>query len=423
MKTNSIESVVTAGLCTSCGTCVAICPKMAVSMAETPGGLLFAQVDDAACIACGLCVRACGGAQLAPGLLPDNIDPFKGEVLAAYCGYASDPEIRLRGQSGGVVTALLSFMLESGRIDQALVNRMPDDGTLRPQPFWAHNKKELLSSQGSKYCPVALNTAIPRDIGKDGKKSAIVGLPCHLHSLRNVQKFNAHWGSGIECTIGLFCDRILAFSAMDYLVKKAKFSKKNVINFRYKDKTEGEFPGDICIHTNTGKQVQLPSRERVAIKDLFTPPRCRLCFDKMNVLSDIAVGDAWGVKEGKEGFSVLIARTASALALLEAAQQAGYLHLGEIAPEGVFTGQGVEIRRKQWTAFTKARQDLQNQVPYFGIESKYEDNNIEDIRGFIWDQIRWQDKFLKRKTTERIMRKLEFNNLLRKIKNKLSFNR
>lgn len=83
--------------------------------------------------------------------------------------------------------------------------------------------------------------------------------------------------------------------------------------------------------------MQLPSSERVAIKDYFTPPCCRLCFDKMNVLSDVAVGDAWGVNEGKEGFSVLLACTASGLALLGAAQKSGYLTLEAIEPEQIFT--------------------------------------------------------------------------------------
>ncbi len=108
----------------------------------------FFQVDIEACVACGLCLSGCGGAGLAPGLLSEEVDPFKGEVLAAYCGHATDSEIHERGQSGGVVTALLAFMLESGRVDKALVNRMPEDGTLRPEHYWAHNKEELYQAKG-----------------------------------------------------------------------------------------------------------------------------------------------------------------------------------------------------------------------------------------------------------------------------------
>lgn len=373
-------------------------------MSETPGGLLFAQVDGEACIACGLCVRACGGAQLAPGLLPDNIDPFKGEVLAAYCGYASDPEIRLRGQSGGVVTALLSFMLESGRIDQALVNRMPDDGTLRPQPFWAHNKKELLSSQGSKYCPVALNTAIPRNIGKDGKRSAIVGLPCHLHSLRNVQQFNAHWKDGVECTIGLFCDRTLAYSAIDFLIGKGGTTKNDVATFRFRDKTQGGWPGSILIRCKDGTEVRVLTQERQRVKDYFTPPRCRLCFDKMNVLSDIAVGDAWGVKEGKEGFSVLIARTASGLKALGEAQEAGYLSLTEIDSELIFNGQDVETRRKNWCTFSKICTGFGSKKPDVEIRRQYIVDDEKNSRDRIITLCRWDESLRTAQTTGGILR-------------------
>lgn len=398
---------------------MAICPHEAINMVETPGGLLFAQVETEVCVACGLCLRGCGGAHLESGLLPKGIDPFKGEVLAAYCGYATDSEIRNRGQSGGVVTALLAFTLESGRVDKALVNRMPEDGALRPEPYWAHNKVDLLTSQGSRYCPVALNSAIQHDVGQGGKKLAVVGLPCHLHSLRNVQQFKPNWKTGIKTTIGLFCDRTLACGGMDYLIGQGGLPREKVKNFLYKDKNRGQFPGNICIISNEDKLVQLPSSERVAIKDYFTPPRCRLCFDKMNVLCDIAVGDAWGIEEGSEGYSVLLARTTEGLSLIDDAVKAGCLKLEAISSEDVFAGQYVEVRRKQWTAFTKARQDMKDHVPDFGIDQKYEDQNINSVRNYVMAQILWQDKYFKGKTTSQIIQAVNIDKLLKKIKFKI----
>jgi coenzyme F420 hydrogenase subunit beta len=50
-----------------------------------------------------------------PGPTPSTDD--WGPVLAAWEGWASDDEIRHRGSSGGAVTALAAFALDSGAAD------------------------------------------------------------------------------------------------------------------------------------------------------------------------------------------------------------------------------------------------------------------------------------------------------------------
>lgn len=369
-RLENISEVVETGLCTSCGACVAVCPQQAVSMDETPSGLLFASVNQMQCNGCGLCLRICGGHQLLSDLLPKNDDPFKGHVLEAYCGYSCDPEIRDKGQSGGVTTAILSFMLESGKIDRALVTRMPEDGTLRPEPFFAAKKEDLIHCQGSKYCPTAVVAAMARYGNTCDGKMAIVGLPCQMHSIRNSQNLITKWKDNIVLTIGLFCDRTLAYGAIDFLLK-GKANKDDVKIFRYRDKSLGGWPGSVYIQTKDGQRIYLPSRDRIAIKDFFTPPRCRLCFDKLNILSDISVGDAWGVREDKKGFSVILARTRASLELLKEAERSGYVQLEAINPEMIYIGQGIETRRKNWTAYSEAWREMQNNLPNVKIEKKY----------------------------------------------------
>lgn len=416
----SVEAVVRDGLCNSCGTCVAICPQGAVGMVETPGGLLFAKVSKESCDCCGLCLRACGGSHLENGLLSGEADPFKGEVLAAYCGYATDPEVRLRGQSGGVVTALLSFLMDSGEIDKALVTRMPENGTLRPEPFLARGKEELFETQGSKYCPAAVNAEIPREVGKNCQKLALVGLSCHIHGLRNAQQFQANWKDGVGVAIGLFCDRTLTYAAIDFLVNKGNVAKEDVAAFRYRDKMQGGWPGSIFIRTKAGNNIRVPSRERQIIKDYFTPLRCRLCFDKMNVLSDIAVGDAWKVKEDKAGFSVLLARTQSGLALIERAKKAGYLCLDEIDPEKIFSGQKIEERRRQWSAFSRLRLKLGEKMPDFQINSKDLNADIGALEKTTISQYKWSEKHLSVNSSNKIIRSVNRKQIFLRIKRKLA---
>lgn len=419
-----IVSVVRAGLCTSCGTCVAICPKNAVQMEETPDGLLLARVSTESCDSCGLCLRACGGSHLEPDILSAETDPFKGNVLVAYCGYATDPDIRLRGQSGGVVTALLSYLLDSGQVSKALVARMPEDGTLRPVPFLANEKSDLLGTQGSQYCPVPLNAAIPDDVGKDGENVAMVGLPCQIHSIRNAQRIHGGWKEGVGLTIGLFCDRTLSYGALDYLIGKGKVEPKDVATFRYRDKTQGGWPGTVYIRTKKNREILVPSCERMAIKEFFTPSRCRLCFDKMNVLSDIAVGDAWGVREGRDGFSVLLARTKSGLELLESVKNAGLLSLIEIDSEEVFLGQGIENRRIQGAGYTTVWREKGRVAPDYGLNALMQGKLGKDLALKPYrKQLDWVESLGKKTTRAQVLRTVKWHIEYKKIRSRLSLRR
>lgn len=346
-----IAKIVDSGLCTSCGTCVAICPENAIKMAETLKGLLLAKVNDDKCISCGLCLRVCGGSHLEPGLIAPQVDPFKGKVLKAYCGYATNENYRRKGQSGGVVTALLNFLLETSRSHRALVAHMPQHGKLRPEPVFVSGGGELGKVQGSLYCPVALNTAFDCLKEEKGKKIVTVGLPCHLHGIRNAQCHDDLWRSNIDLTIGLFCDRTLSFAAIDCLVEKAGAKMSEVETFRYRDKSDDGWPGSVYMKCWDNQDFRVANRERQLIKERFTPLRCRVCFDKMNILSDISVGDAWGVVESREGHSSVLARTQKGLNLLESATGAGVLVLEQVDAERVFVGQAIEKRREQCASF------------------------------------------------------------------------
>jgi len=349
----TIEPIVSSGLCTGCGTYVSICPTGAIHMVETTAGFLRAQIESELCNFCGLCAKSCPGSHLEPGILTDETDPFTGPVLAAYCGYATDPDIRRTAQSGGIVTALLRYLLAVGQINGALVTRMPEDGSLRPLSFLAKNQEELRQAQGSKYCPIAANTALQRTFREDDS-IAVVGLPCHIHGIRNVQEHNKIWRKHIPLTIGLFCERILSFLAIDYLIERGKAKRSEVSTFRFKNKLYGKFPGNVCFVSKTGTTYEVSNHHRMECEDACTPFRCRLCFDKMNILSDIAVGDAWGIREGKKGYSAILVRTQRGLDVLRSAEQAGHIDLEKVSAEDVFRGQGIDKKRIQWAAYNSA---------------------------------------------------------------------
>jgi coenzyme F420 hydrogenase subunit beta len=319
-------------------------------MRETPAGLLVADVQEEKCDHCGVCRLVCPGAELELGGL-EGVDPFKGRVVKAYSGHACEDGIRASGQSGGVVSALLLFLLESGKIDRALTTAMPMDGSLRPRPLLVRTRGEVLAAQGSKYCPAA-PCALLGDI-KDDDRVAVVGIPCQMHGMQRALRQGSSLVSGIIYKIGLFCDRTLLNSCIDHMARQTRLEMGQLAGLEFRSKKRNGWPGEVCFHLVSGEKRFFPPALRTGLKDFYTPPRCRLCFDKLNVFADVAVGDAWGVEPTAAGDSVLLARNERGDGLIREAMASGYMQAREIDAELVFRGQGSERRRLDFSSFMR----------------------------------------------------------------------
>jgi colanic acid/amylovoran biosynthesis protein len=281
-------------------------------------------------------------------------DPFTGPVKQAFVGHCADPEVHTYGQSGGVVSGLLSYMLNEGIIDGAVVTRMnmtaPDGIT--GVPHIVHDANELKTCAGSIYLPVPLWRILP-EIRQFNGKLAVVGLACHLHALENIRKHLPELAQNIGFTIGLFCDRVLTFSAMHYLCRKAGVDRDNAQTFRFRDTARTGYPGDVSVVDKENEVHILPAKNRMAIKDQFTPTRCRLCFDKLNLFSDIAVGDAWGIEQqSSQGLSSILVRTERGEQLIKQAAEGNVLCLQPIPPEKIAAGQKIDQKKQDWISFS-----------------------------------------------------------------------
>lgn len=351
----TVTDVVKNHLCSSCGACAAACPQDAISFKETVGGHVHPSIDSNLCNECGLCVRVCPGFQLTESVLqqlPD--DPFEGKALASYLGKASDTKIHMNGQSGGVTTALLKYAFENDIIDSALVVTMGEGTPPRPRPVFVTSPDELYQTQKSKYAPVPLLSAL-KDTPQVGR-FAVVGTPCQIQGLKNlISEFSAKF-VGLAFTIGLFCDRMMSSAAIDFLINEAGMNTKKKTLLTFRDKSCGGYPGNVSVIGDDGKTVVLSAAKRMQIKDFFTPPRCRICFDKMNVLCDIAVGDPWGISDydKSRGETVFIARTEKGENLMRSALVDGCLIAHEICYESILHGQHIAEKRRQWSEFTGA---------------------------------------------------------------------
>ena len=112
---NGIRDVAERHLCTGCGACAYMQPeaiRMVEDLAQGRRPVVAEGVET------GEALKACPGHQLEhdydpdqPGLLRE-LETDWGPALQLWDGFASDPEIRWKGSSGGAATALALFALE-----------------------------------------------------------------------------------------------------------------------------------------------------------------------------------------------------------------------------------------------------------------------------------------------------------------------
>lgn len=332
-------------------------------------------VDEMVCNHCGMCLEICPGLHFGDDLFTQMADdPFAGVVKEAYVGKATDQNFYMNSQSGGIVSALLVNELTVGRIKGAVTVTMQPGVPPRPVARIATTAEEIYQAQKSKYCPVPLLGFI-RELKNMESPVAVVGIPCQIHGLHNILEQMPKLRNKIAFTAGLVCDRILTFAALDYLVDKADLNHINPIILHFRDKLVSGYPGDVHIFSENEKNSSvMPASIRMQIKDAFTPVRCRLCFDKMNVFSDITVGDPHGLEDvdRRRGESMLLTRTDKGVEVVEYARKSGFINIRSIQYDQVLKGQGIDKKRQQWRGYAEAWKQMDNTLPdYYELVKKH----------------------------------------------------
>ena len=304
--------------------------------------------------------------------MPD--DPFAGNAIKAFVGKATDKQIFENSQSGGIVSALLVHALETGKITGAVTVSMLSGAPPRPVLKIAKTREEILGSQRSKYCPVPI-LGFLKDLKNHDGTLAVVGTSCQIHGLLNVLDKKPELKPKIAFTIGLVCERVLTYSAIDFLIKKAKNTKKDSAGILiFKDKSVSGYPGDVHFLSDDGISVVLPAKKRMQIKDYFTPVRCRLCFDKMNVFSDLTVGDPHGLDEIDRihGESILVTRSQTGQRIVSFATNAGAINIRHADYSQILKGQKIDQKKAQWKGYSLAWQQSGNKLPdFFALIEKH----------------------------------------------------
>lgn len=339
----NISQIVASDLCTGCGFCVACCPKRAIKMSQSTSGFFVPSTSSKQCTGCGICLNICPG----PGVTlqkPVSSDTCHSNFLGFYkdacIGYATDSNLRYYASSGGLITALLVYLLRQKIIDGAVVATMNAKNPLQAMATIATCEEEVIQATGSKYTPVSMHEVLYQILhNKDNRKFAFVGLPCHLEGLSKAKKNFPNIDNSIIIKIGLYCNNTPSINATKYILKQNNIDPQKVSSITYRGKG---WPGVMNIQLNEGKQLNLPMLKywESGFGQYFCRKRCVLCVDQTAELADISLADPWSLAESgsinhddRFGISLVLVRTSTGQNMLNKAFDAGFISLRKVNPE------------------------------------------------------------------------------------------
>jgi coenzyme F420 hydrogenase subunit beta len=333
--------------CTQCGACVSICP---IGVIATDGHEVRLHGE---CISCGLCYDFCPGREMDFGSLSEAhlhavpSDALLGHYRHIGVAYATSEEIRQRAASGGVVTALLNYLLETDQIGGAIGVTMRDDKPWECQPAVLRTPQEVNQAAQSKYSVLGVDAVLRTARNEDGP-FAFVGLPCHVHGLRRLQRI-ASYRAKFPIVIGLFCGFNLAPTATEHLIDKAGLTRRQVTRLEYRG---GPWPGGLLIHGRDGQRHFVPKHEYSYVNFTYLPRRCLACPDLTSELADLSVGDCW-LEEYAGGWSTVISRSAQGEQVLTQAAEAGVLRTETVGRESILRSHGHLLAYKKEGYFVR----------------------------------------------------------------------
>jgi|WetSurMetagenome_2_1015567.scaffolds.fasta_scaffold43577_2 coenzyme F420 hydrogenase subunit beta len=331
-----LETVVETGLCTRCGTCVGACPANNIEIAHPIGACLPAAAD--ACTSCGLCLDGCPGASVDFAPLEKELfgevapNRLLGVVRGAYLAHASDPAVRGKGSSGGIVTAMLLDLVGRREANGAVLFAPHPEEPWRGWGRIASGAGEIAAAAQSRYHLSPLNTAL-RDLKTASGNYAYVGLPCQIHGLRKLQA--AGWkrpGLGLSPIIGIYCGNNLYYEATRVMLRKLGVRRpEDLAALAYR---EGAWPGSFAARDANGVVRSISKLDFNQAIPFYINRRCLFCIDLASELADLSVGDGWAKEgSGSDGWSVVLVRTETGERLFDRAVRSGVVEAEPITVE------------------------------------------------------------------------------------------
>lgn len=278
-----------------------------------------------------------------------------GYYLKNYVGYVQSSDFRRNGSSGGMVTWLLSKLLETKKIDY-VIHAKPSRKGEKPLFKYGISKtgEELKSGAKSKYYPVEMSQVINFVIENPGRY-AFVGVPCFIKAVRLLSKENSLLEERFVYTIALVCGHLKSDHFAKAMAWEMGIHPNNLQTFDFRVKHDGHKANDYGVEAQGLVDGKIVTKQAFT-KDLFfydwgrgffKLSACDYCDDVIGETADISIGDAWlpGYVDDPMGTNIVTLRKTELLNILE--KYSSELHLDEIGIEKIIQSQAGGFRHRR----------------------------------------------------------------------------
>ncbi len=352
-----LHAIVEQGLCIGCGLCQAVAGPGSISVRRVASGyeapVVTGPLDHATV---DTIYDVCPGTRIdgLPDRLVDKrtvVDPVWGPWRRIVRAWAADPDVRHRGSTGGVLTALCVHLLESGQVDHVLHVRASSTEPTFGEPTLSSTPDEVLEAVGSRYGPTATLRHVT-DALDLGRPLAFVGKPCDIAALRNWGRHDPRVDDLVRVWLTPVCGGFGTPDATRGFLDRVGIHPAELTALRYRGHG---CPGPT--RAETADRVE----ERHYLdfwgddESQWTLPwRCKVCPDGIGEAADLAASDTWPggspdrvTSETDPGTNAVVARTEVGRRLLAEAEAAGAIEVeGDIGPAEMGEYQPHQVRKK-----------------------------------------------------------------------------
>lgn len=294
--------------CCGCSACANVCQKKCITMISDEKGFLYPYVNKSECVDCGLCNKIC------PILNPkSNV-----EEKSAYAAYNRDDETRKVSSSGGIFGCIANEILNKGGV---VFGAAYADNFKSIKHIGVESKEDLPKLYGSKYLQSVIGDSYQSAEAylKTDRKVLFVGTSCQIAGLK------AYLRKDYEnlLTVDVICHGTPSPRVWkDYADEKEDEFQSKIVAADFRNKRFGwDKSVLLLLFANGAEYCAFGSKDeyiRGFLMNLYLRESCYKCACKgNNVLSDISLGDFWGIESvlpnfnDNKGVSAIILNTAN----------------------------------------------------------------------------------------------------------------
>ena len=324
MKT-VIDKIVERHFCVGCGLCESVLGPDRCKMELGDDGFYIPSVkSDISKKESQIISRLCPGIHIEG----NKQSGVWGSMKSIEEAWSADPAIRHKAASGGVVTSLALYLLESKTVDAVLQVGVEEGSYLYNKLKISRTREDIISNAQSRYAPALVFNEINKILDSSDEKYAFVGKPCDIAAMKNFLSEFPKYNGRIKAFISIFCAGMPSYNASIMTWQMSGRTDEPVF---LKYRGEG-WPGNFCAKWKDGTDFKLSYNDswgKVLGRQLGF--RCKICPDGIGMLADIAIGDSWTTKNGypdfteSDGRCFVMVRTDNGCDIMKNAENNGYI--------------------------------------------------------------------------------------------------